>query len=151
MKTLWHDKDFCSDAFGEDLRGSFRDGVVARMTRTRKRARVVERAKVASILAAALLAAVLLMNKPERAVTLVSAPRTPAWKVRTAAFDGIVRTQPLSESFVVRSDVSNVAVVRTAPGLYDLISDEQMFAMLSGRAVMLVKVNGVADLQISGP
>lgn len=151
MKTLWQDDQFCGDAFGESLRGGFREDMVARMMRSRKRARVVERARVVCVLAALLFAAVLMMNKPEPAVNAVAVRKTPAWKVTTGPFNGIVRTIPLSESLIVRSDVSNVAVVRSAPGLYDLISDEQMFAMLSGRAVALVKVNGVTALEILGP
>ena len=151
MKTLFRNEEFCSDTFGEGLRGGFRDDVVARMARTRQRTRFLESARVVCVFAAALLALVFVMKKPVRVVEVATVREAAPWNVRTVRFDGIVRTQPLSELMIVRSDESNVAIVRSAPGMYDLISDEQMFAMLRGWSVALVKVNGVADLEILGP
>jgi hypothetical protein len=151
MKTLFQNEEFCRDAFGDGLRGGFREDVVARMAQTRKRVRFVESARVVCVLAAAVLTLVFAVKKPARPLEVVSVREAPSWKVRTVRFDGIVRTQPLSEVMIVRSDESNVAIVRSAPGMYDLISDEQMFAMLRGWSVALVRVNGVADLEILGP
>lgn len=151
MKTLFQNEEFCSDAFGESLRGGFREDVVGRMTRTRKRVRFVEGARVVCMVAAALLAIVFVTKKPARPIEVVTVREAPTWKVNSVRFDGIVRTQPLSELMIVRSDEANVAIVRSAPGTYDLISDEQMFAMLRGWSVAMVKVNGVTDLEILGP
>lgn len=151
MKTLFQNDEFCSDTFGEELRGTFRDDVVGRMARTRKRVRFVEGARVVCVLMAAVMALVFAIKKPARPIEVVTVRETPTWKVNLVRFNGIVRTQPLSELMIVRSDEANVAIVRSAPGFYDLISDEQMFAMLRGWSVAIVKVNGVADLEILGP
>ena len=154
MKTIWQNEEFCREAFAGAAEGELREALVGRMTRTRRRARVANAARVVCCVVAVLLVGVTLsLRRDQPASQVVAAPKAtaPSWKVQSVTFEGIVRSEPMSLSMIVRSETSNVAVVRSAPGSYELISEEQMFAMLSGWSVALVRVNGVADLEILGP
>lgn len=151
MNPVLNNEEFCRDAFGEILPTDLRNDLVARMGRARKGARRANGAKVVCGIAAIVLLCFAIFA-PKRSV---STPRAVAvtpevsWKIRSTPFDAIVRSEPLSELMVVRSVESNIAVVRSEKsGLYEEISDEQMFAMLQGWSVALVKVNGVTDLEL---
>jgi hypothetical protein len=155
MNSLLNNEEFCRDAFGDILPGDKRNDVVAQMVRARKGARVAEVAKAVCAVAAIVLLCVMIFGPkrslPARPTAVAVTPVTPAvsWKIRSVAFDEIVRSEPLSELMVVRSSESNVAMVRSEKrGLYEEISDEQMLAMLQGWSVALVKVNGVSDLEL---
>ena len=151
MNSILSNEEFCRDAFGDILPGELRNDVVARMVRARKGARVARGAKVVCGIAAMVLLCMAIFAPKRSAVTPTAVAVTPAvsWKVRSAPFKAIVRSEPLSELMVVRSSESNIAVVRSEKrGLYEEISDEQMFAMLQGWSVALVKVNGVSDLEL---
>src|SRR5687767_12312873 len=154
MKTIWQNEDFCRDAFEEAGESELREGLVARMVQTRRRARVANGARVVCCGAAVLwIGLTLSLRRDQPTTQVVVAPKVvaPSWKVHSGPFEGIIRSQPLEVSMIVRSDESNVAMVRSAPGFHELISEEQMFAMLSGWSVALVRVNGVAEVEILGP
>ena len=167
---ILRNEEFCRDAFGAAEAGrdggsagsELREGLVAGMVRARRRARLAIGARMVCCGAALILVAVMSAWRGRESGRLVgSAPTGPsavdgavtarAVEVRSRPFGAVVRSAPLSESMIVRSDELNLAVVRSESGSYDLISDEQMFAMLSGWSVALVRVNGLAELEILGP
>ena len=155
MKTLWQNDDFCRDAFGETLPRDLKESVVAQMSRARRQARISEAAKAICLVGAILLFGFLLTTKPNKsksASIAIAAPQAPAWKVHSVEFKGIVRSQPLGQSLIIRSEPAEIAIVHTRlTPMLEIISDEQMFAMLRGWSVGMIKVNGIADLEILSP
>jgi len=154
MKELSEAANFCRDTFGGELPPELRGQIVARMTRARRRARFANGTRIVAVAALILFGAVML-HRPARQPVSVAVVRPnenlslPSGKVRTIRFTGMVRTVPFSEQFVVRSAPTTVAIVHSdGPHGYEEISEDQMFRLLEGWSIALVKVNGVAELEI---
>jgi hypothetical protein len=156
MKDFSEAEDFCRETFAGDIPGELRERLVARMAHTRRMTRLANATKVAAMAAMILFVAVALNRtgrKPASiAVTQASrgaAPNLSGWKVKSVQFSGIVRTIPLDEQLLVRSTPTTLAIVHSdGPRGYEEISDDQMFRLLEGWTIALVRVNGVAELEI---
>jgi hypothetical protein len=153
MNSLWKNDDFCRDAFAAELAGGMREAVVSEMARARRGVRVARYGRMAGACAMLVALLVAISGRKTELQTVVVAPKTfkvvDTLRVRSAPFAGIVRSGALSAGMMVTSDEAQLAIVRTeGPRLYELISDEQMLALLRGRSVALMKVNGVAEAVI---
>jgi hypothetical protein len=155
MKDFSNAEDFYRDTFTGDLSAELRERMVARMTRTRRITRIANVTKVAAATVAILLGALLLNRTARRPISVATQASAHTvvnlaeWKINTVRFANVVRTEPLAEDMVVRSAPTTVAIVHSdGPRGYEEISEDQMFRLLQGWTVALVRVNGVADLEI---
>jgi len=155
MKEFSEAEDFYRDTFAGELSAELRERMVARMARERRMTRFANATKVVTVAAAILFVAVALNRPARRAVSVATqASGSPAvnlaeWKVKSMKFSSVVRTAPLAEEMIVRSEPTTLAIVHSdGPRGYEEISDDQMFRLLEGWTVALVRVNGVADLEI---
>ena len=157
MKEFSDAEKFCRDAFAGELSDALREEIVSGMTRTRRVTRIANGAKVVAVLTLILLGTVYLNRPARRSVSVAVTQAAPAKatlnsgfsRVQSAPFSGVVRSIPLAEQMVIRSVPTTLAIVHSdGPRGYQEITDEQMFRMLQGWSIALVKVNGVTELEL---
>ena len=134
------------DVFAESAPADFRQSLLGRTLRVARRRRRWRQAGRASVLAACVLLAGLIWR--------VEIGRPPFSSQMPLAIQhkgySVVRTQPLPATALVRTHPAesvrwvassrSVASVRTRPGDFRVIDDEQLLALLGSRAAMLVRV-----------
>lgn len=157
MKEFSNAEDLCRDAFAGELSADLREQIVLGMARTRRVARFANAAKVV-VVVALFLFGVVFLNRPARrsfSVAVTQAGQAKAsqslsfLRINSVAFSGVVRSMPLAEQMVIRSVPTTVAIVHSnGPRGYEKISDEQMFRLLQGWSIALVRLNGVSELEL---
>jgi hypothetical protein len=138
MNSIFENREFCRDAFADEL-GDQKTTILAGMARAARSARRVRAARRIGIVACAALLSLLLLPKQQELPLHAAKPPVPKWIAKSVPFNGIVRTETLRESYIVRTaEATNV----------EKITDEQLLALAANHSAALVKAGDGARFEL---